>query len=181
MREDAQIVEGCIMKKQQCFALLYERYASPLYATALRYTKSEADAKDVLHDAFFNILDNITQFEGRGTLLAWLTRIVVNQALEWHRLQRRGLFVNFDDYEETIADESIVDSDKLTHKVLLEFIRELAPGQQAVFNLCEIEGYSYKEAAKELNCNELNCRTQLFKAKSILKKRVNDFLENENR
>jgi len=181
MMEDAQIAEGCIKKNQQCIALLYEKYASPLYATALRYAKSEADAQDILHDAFIHILDTIKQFEGRGSLLGWLTKIVINQALEWHRLQKKKNTVSYDDYEEFIADESIADSDKLTHEILLDFVRELAPGQQAVFNLYEIEGYSYKEIAKQLNSSELNCRSQLFKAKNILRKKINEFLEQENR
>jgi len=180
MLEDAQIIEGCIRKNQQSIALLYERYASPLYATALRYAKSEADAQDILHDAFIRIFDNIEQFEGKGTLFSWLTQIVVNQALTWIKQKQRRHIVNYDDYEEVIADESVIDSDKLTHNILLDFIRELAPGQQAVFNLCELEGYSYKEVAEQLNSSELNCRSQLFRAKNILRKRVNDFLITEN-
>ena len=181
MIEEAQIVEGCIKKDQRCRTLLYERYAPSLYAVALRYTKNEEDAQDVLQDAFLRIFDTIKLYDGRGSLLGWLNRIVINETLNFVKLRSKVIFESFDDYEERIADESVVVSDKLTHEILLNIIRELPQGQQAVFNLCVIDEYSYEEAAQMLNCSQSTCRTQLFKAKNLLKEKVNNFFKRENR
>jgi RNA polymerase sigma-70 factor (ECF subfamily) len=160
---------------------LYQNYAASLYAVALRYTKSEEDAQDVLHDAFLRILNSLELFEGKCMLYTWLARIVINHALTMQKKQSKVVMEDYSDYEEKIADEPISDSEKLTHQVLLDFIRELTPRQQAVFNLCEMEGYSYKEAVKMLKISESRCRKLLYSAKDILRKKVNDFLENENK
>lgn len=181
MVEEAQIIQGCIDNDPQCKALLYKQYASSLYGVALRYTKTEADAQDVLQDAFFRIFDGMEQYEGKGSLGAWLAKVVTNQAVDFLRKRSRVILVDYEDYEETIADETIVESDRLTHNILLGFIKELPQRFQAVFNLCAIDGYSHREAAKALNCSESICRKELFKARSILKKKVSNFLNEENK
>jgi len=181
MVEEAQIVEGCIKNDSQCKALLYKQYASSLYGVALRYAKTEEDAQDILQDAFLRIFDNIEQYGGKGSLFAWLAKIVIHQACTFHHERSKAILVDYEDYEEMIADESIVESDKLTHQVLLGFIRELSQTYQTVFNLCAIDGYSGREAAKKLNCTEAICRARLFKARNMLKKKVNKFLEKENK
>ena len=180
MLEEVQIIEGCIRKDPQCMKLLYERYAPSLYGVALRYTKTEQDAQDVLQESFVRIFDNMELYEGKGNFLGWLTRVVVNHALNYnYAYMPRVRTVNFADYEERIGDESVTDSPDLTHQVLLGLIRELPQGYQAVFNLCAIEGYSSEEAAKLLNCTPATCRTQLFKAKVSLRKKINEFLIKE--
>jgi len=181
MVEEAQMIEGCIKRDSRCQTLLYEEYAPFLYGVALRYTKTEEDAQDVLQDAFIRIFDTMEQYEGKGSLRAWMRRIVANQAFELLKHQSKATFVNYDDYEESIADESIVESDKLTHKILLDFIKELPQKYQTVFNLCVIDGYSYSEAAEKLKNTEAKCRIHLFRARNILKGKVNNFLEEENK
>ena len=182
MLEDIQIIEGCIDKDPQCRKLLYEKYAPSLYAVALRYTKSEQDAQDVLQESFLRIFDNIKQYKGKGGFPQWLARVVVHHALNYNRHHQTYVNkVHFDDYEERIADAPIADASVLTHKVLLGFIQELSPGYRSVFNLCAIEGYSSEEAAKQLHCSSSTCRTQLLKAKKLLQKKVNEFLIKENK
>jgi len=174
---EEEIIKGCKAKNSRCQALLYEQNASALFGMALRYCPYEDDAKDILHDAFLNIFESIGQYNGEGTFRAWMTRIVVNQALSLHR--RRKMMDNFDDFEEEIMDSSVVVSDMLTHEILLKFVQELPDGYRMVFNLCEIEGYTQAEAAEMLNSNPSTCRSQLLKAKIALRKRVNEFNKNE--
>jgi len=182
MLDDEQIIEGCIKKDAQCQSMLYKKYAASLYVIALRYTVSKEDAQDVLHDAFLKIFDNIKQFsvgEKKGTLLGWLTRIVINQALAQHKMNTKVVYS--DECVEEISDKSVIQSDKLTHKILLDFIRDLPHNCRIVFNLCGIEGYSYEEAAKMLNFTGVNCRVQMSRAKNILREKVNNFMEKENK
>ena len=175
------MIEGCIKRDSRCQTLLYEEYAPFLYGVALRYTKTEEDAQDVLQDAFIRIFDTMEQYEGKGSLRAWMRRIVANQAFELLKHQSKATFVNYDDYEESIADESIVESDKLTHKILLNFVKELPQRQQTMFNLCVIDGYPYREVAKKFDCTETVCRKAVFEARNMLKKKVNNFLKEENK
>jgi RNA polymerase sigma-70 factor (ECF subfamily) len=166
-------------KDNQRETLLYQQYASYLYGIALRYTTSIEDAQDVLQETFLKIFDNIEQYDQRGAIRSWMKRIVINQALKLREKQSKIKYEDYTDYEELIADDSIVQPDMLTHEILLEFIRDLPEGYQIVFNMCEIEGYSPYEVAKILNCKPVTCRSQLFKAKRILRERINEFNEME--
>ncbi len=181
MLTDEELIVGCNNGNERYKTQLYYRYSPSLFGVALRYTRNEADAQDVLQDAFIKIFDSLEQYKGTGTLKAWLTRIVINKALQYYKKQKRQQDV-VDSYEDNlyqIEDESINYSDKLSQQVLLNFIQSLPDGYRMVFNLCEIEGYSYDEVAAMLQCSNSNCRSQLFKAKRILKQKVNDFLKKE--
>lgn len=179
---EEQIVERCKTKDSKSQTLLYRQYAPFLYGIALRYTRTEEEAKDILQDAFIKVFDNIGQYKGIGVLKAWMTRIVINQALTvYQERSKRPVLENFDDYEEIITDNSVIESDVLSHEILLGFINDLPYGYKMIFNMCEIEGYSYDEVAKIMNCTYSTCRSQLSKAKNALRKKVNELNENENR
>ena len=177
---EEQIIEGCKVKDSRSQALLYKRYASLLFGTALRYTTCSDDAQEILQDAFLKIFDNIKMYSRKGTFQAWMMRIVINEALRLYKLRINiPDMVDYDDYEERISDSSVMEEDTLTHEILLKFIQDLPEGYRMVFNLCEIEEYSYEEVAKMLNCSVSTCRTQLFKAKNVLRKKVNEFNNKE--
>jgi RNA polymerase sigma-70 factor (ECF subfamily) len=178
--EEVHIIEGCKKKDGKSQSLLYKKHAAFLYGVALRYTKKQEEAQEVLQDAFIKIFDNIGQYTGMGALRAWMQRIVINQALKVYKVEsHRPQMIDFDDYAEYITDESIGNGDLLHHEILLQFIRELPQGYQLVFNMYEIEGYSHEEIAGMLKCTTVSCRSQLFKAKKALRKKIEDFEEKE--
>lgn len=172
MSNDEQIISGCINGKEKYRYMLYKQYSPILYGTALRYTNTEDDAQDVLQEAFILIFDNIKQYNGKGKLVAWMNKIVINQALKLYQKQIKNTLVDYEEYENTLIDNSVVEYDWLSYQVLLDLIHQLPAGYQMVFNLCEIEGYSYEEVAKMLNCSPGTCRSQLFKAKKKLKQKI---------
>ena len=175
MLDEADIINGCIKGDSKCQSLLYQKYSRLLYGTALRYTRCEEDAQDVLQDAFLRIFDTIKQYKGSGKFVSWMTKIVINQALKLYQQQKKFAIEDYEEYQDSIKDDSIVDSDVLSHEVLLGFIRDLPEGYRMVFNLCEIEGYSYEEVAQMLGCSNSTGRSQLFKAKKVLQKKIIQF------
>lgn len=178
---DAQLVAECIKGNEQCRTMLYKQYSPVLYGIALRYTGCQEDAQDILQEAFVLIFKNLNQYNGKGKLQAWMSRIVINQALKLYQAnQKKFPTENYEEIQEQIVDESIIDSDKLSYNVLLGFIRDLPQGYRMVFNLCEIEGYSYDEVSKMMHCTNNTCRSQLFKAKNALRKRVMEFTKKES-
>jgi RNA polymerase sigma-70 factor (ECF subfamily) len=177
--DEERVIDGCKVRDGRSQALLYKEYAPMLFGIALRYTPSDDDAKDVLQDAFLKIFDSIGQYSRKGSLRAWMTRIVINQALNLYQFRNRQVMENYDDYEDGLMDKSVIEPDMLTHEILLGFIQDLSDGYRMVFNLCEIEGYSHDEIAKMMGCSASTCRSQLFKAKNILRKRIEEFNKNE--
>lgn len=178
-----EIIKGCIEKDQKYMEILYKRYSSKLFSCALRYTKKVEDAEDVLQDAFIRIFENMKQYNGKGTFMGWMTTIVINQALMLYRKNLQHLKYQVGDCEDvkhTIKDVSVKQSDFLTHKLLLEFIQNLPDGYRIVFNMHEIEGYSYDEIAEHLDCTPSTCRSQLFRAKKVLQDKVNTCINDYN-
>ena len=78
--------------------------------------------------------------------------------------------------ERTIEDKEWNVLDNLAEKDILKMIHELSPGYKAVFNMHVIEGYSHKEIAEMLGINEGTSKSQLARAKTVLKKMVQDRL-----
>ena len=60
----------------------------------------------------------------------------------------------------------------MSEKLLLQLISELPDGYRTVFNLYEIDGYPQSEIAEMLGCSNSTVRTQLFKAKKVLKEKI---------
>ena len=84
---ETELVERCGKGDNLARKQLYERYAGQLMAICVRYTGDREVAQDVLHDGFLNIFRSFSQFtyKGEGSLKAWLTRIMVNEALGYLR------------------------------------------------------------------------------------------------
>ena len=77
-----------------------------------------------------------------------------------------------EEYEEPDAS----DVEAIPQKVLMQFIEELPAGYRTVFNLYTFEDKSHKEIAQVLGINEKSSASQLFRAKSVLAKRVKEWI-----
>ncbi len=119
--------------------------------------------------AFTRVLANLKGFtpHGAGSLQAWLRRIVINEALMW--LRRRHNFNLTEALEENQAIE-LTDLSQLPVEDILRYVNRLPDGYRTVFNLNVVEGYAHDEIAELLAISESTSRTQLFKAKTLLKK-----------
>ena len=181
---EEEIIAGCIKKDIKYMELLYKQYASKLFNCALRYTKNKEDAEDVLQDAFIQIFEHMKQYNGKGTFQGWMTTIVINQAFMLYRKnikQSKYQLVDFEDYKDTMKDTSVVQHDFLSHQLLLEMIQNLPDGYRMVFNMHEIEGFSFDEIEKELHCTPTTCRTQLFRAKKLLQEKINQLNDKQHK
>ena len=86
---EAELVECCKRKDMTAQNELYQRYAGEMFALCIRYSGNRDFAKDLLHDGFLNAFTSLDKFfyRGEGSLKAWLSRIMVNTALEAIRKQ----------------------------------------------------------------------------------------------
>jgi len=135
-----------------------------------RYTNDIDDAKDILQNAYIKIFRSLKTFdENKGCLDAWLSRIVINEALQLFRKRKKdaerekAIGSNF---EELSVPEIL---SRLQAEDLLRLTNLLPEGYKIIFNLKVVEGYSHKEIAKELNISESTSRSQLTRSKRMLK------------
>ncbi len=157
---ETELVERCGKGDNLARKQLYERYAGQLMAICVRYTGDREVAQDVLHD---------------GSLKAWLTRIMVNEALGY---LRKKASTN----QEVIVEElpDVIDGDEddfeqIPQSVLMQFIKELPDGYRTVFNLYVLEEKGHKEIAEMLGITEHTSSSQLYRAKTLLMKKINDY------
>jgi RNA polymerase sigma-70 factor (ECF subfamily) len=168
---ESDIIKGCINKDRKMQELLYHRFAAKMYAVCLRYCKDTADAQDLLQDGFVKIFKNIEKFRGEGSFEGWIRRIFVNTSIEHFRKSVKNYAVT-DTHDISIEDPSWNALDNLAEKDIITMIQQLSPGYRQVFNMYVIEGYSHKDIGEILGISEGTSKSQLARAKGILKKMV---------
>ncbi len=166
---ETDLIQGCISGNRQMQELLYQKYSSKMYGVCLRYSGNVEDANDLLQEGFIKIFKNLTKFRGEGSFEGWIRRIFVNTSIE-HFRKKVKLHNVTEVQENTIEDYDLNILDTLAEKDIISLVNELSPGYKAVFNMHVIEGYSHKEIADILGINEGTSKSQLARAKGVLKK-----------
>ncbi len=175
MKDLEKIIKGCQKQKKKYQEALYNQYASEMFSLCVRYTKTQEDAEDIFHEAFMKIFEKITDYQGNGSFEGWMKRVFINASINsYHKYKRtKSRYISYDGVEGdawTEADVGIIDN--LSVNELMILVDSLPEGYKLVFNLYVVEGYAHKEIAEMLNISEGTSKSQLFKAKKILKKMV---------
>lgn len=168
---ETDLIQGCINGDRQMQQLLYNKFSSKMYGVCLRYAGNEDDANDLLQEGFIKIFKNLSKFRSEGSFEGWIRRIFVNTSIEHYR--KKVKLYNVTEVQEDIIEDNELDAlDLLAAKDIIKIVNELSPGYKAVFNMHVIEGYSHKEIAEILGITEGTSKSQLARAKSVLKKLV---------
>jgi len=170
MLNENELIDGCQKGNRASQRALYEAYCRKMMVVCLRYSKSTAEAEDILQEAFVKVFQGIKNFRKESKLETWITRIMVNTALNARR-KKLYLFPMVD-IEETNLPEDEVSLSGIHFTQLLEMIQTLPQGCQIVFNLFAIEGFSHKEIAEQLGISEGTSKSQFSRAKSLLQQRL---------
>ena len=165
------MIQGCIDGNRQMQQMLYDTYASKMYGVCLRYAGNMDDANDILQEGFIKVFRNLEKFRSEGSFEGWIRRIFVNTAIEHYRKKVKSFQVT-DIEDHNIEDTALDVLDSLAAKDIMNIVNELSPGYKAVFNMHVIEGFSHKEIASMLGITEGTSKSQLARAKSVLKKLV---------
>jgi RNA polymerase sigma factor (sigma-70 family) len=147
----------------------YKRFSSKMYGVCLRYSGNVDDANDLLQEGFIKTFKNLDKFRGEGSFEGWMRRIFVNTSIE-HFRKKVKLYNVTEVQENTIEDAGLNVMDSMAEKDIIALVNELSPGYKAVFNMHVIEGYSHKEIADMLGISEGTSKSQLARAKGVLKK-----------
>lgn len=167
------IIKACIKGNRVAQNRLYQFFADKMYGVCLRYAENEDEAKDILQDGFIKVFLKLKQFNNKGSFEGWIRRIIVNTALEKFRDKNYLFAVNMAaEYEASDKSYNHILSE-LSANDLLKLIQDLSPQYRMVFNLYAIEGYSHKEICEKLNIKEGTSKSNLSRAREILKEKVN--------
>ena len=167
-----QLIENCKIDDTKAQGELYKLFSSKLFAICLKYSRNYAEAEDNLQDAFLTIFKKIEQYKNKGSFEGWLKRITINTALQRYRNEKVFDILNENTIEEVEID---VDDESISIDYLLQIIQELPDRYRLVFNLYVLDGYSHKEIANMLNINIGTSKSNLARARQILKQTIEDY------
>ena len=144
-------------------------------SVCLRYTYSREDALEVLNDSFMKVFEHIHDYDEARPFKSWFRRILVNKALDHYRMsQKYRLQVSYDDpdADKDLFGDQYVEPEmdiKLDADNVLQLFNKLPQVYRVTFNLYEIEGYSHDEIAGLLDISPGTSRSNLSRAKKILR------------
>ena len=165
------LLEGCKRGERRTQELLYKVLASKMLGVCMRYAKDRFEAEDILQMGFVKVFQKVSEFRSDGSFEGWIRRIMVNTAIETYRKNQRGMTV-VDIDEVYDAPQVTFDMSGLEVRDLMALIQQLSAGYKLVFNLYAIEGYSHKEIAAQLGITEGASKSQLSRARAILKEKL---------
>lgn len=163
------IIKGCINNNAKAQEQLYYLYKDMLFVLCCKYCRNEAEAEDNLHNAFIEIFTNIKNYKNIGSFEGWLKRITINKAIDSYKKSIQLVPIKEDINEDTdVTDAEMY----MPLDYILSLIQQLPDQYRLVFNLYEIDNYSHKEISEMLSISESTSKSNLHRAKLILKEKI---------
>lgn len=174
MKLEKRILDGCRKGKRKHQKELYEHFYAYGIGICYRYAYNREDAQEILNDSFMKIFKNIDGFNEEKSFLPWFRKIIINTAIDFYKTTRN--------YKDSIQPEAveveIFDTetlDCLDLDDLMGLLNELPEMYRLIFNLYEMEGYSHEEIAKMLGIGSSTSRSNLTRAKRLLRLRYKQY------
>ena len=171
MLGEKELIKGCAEGNRVFQKSLYDRYCRKMMAVCLRYARSTEEAEDILQEGFIKIFNSIGSFRSEAKLETWITRIIINTALNSHR-QKLYMLPMVDVNDLQISEEDSLNLADFHLSDLITMVQSLPDGCRIVFNLFAIEGYGHKEIAEMLAISEGTSKSQYNRAKSLLRAKL---------
>lgn len=164
-----KLIRQCADNDRKAQEEVYKLFAGKLFSICLKYSKNKQEAQDNFQDGFVTIFNKVGQFKFNGSFEGWMKRVMINTVLVKYRKKNVLNIVT-----EEIPDEVIVDIDEeeISLDFLLSLIQELPDRYRMVFNLYVLDGHSHKEISKMLHIAEGTSKSNLARARAILKSKI---------
>jgi RNA polymerase sigma-70 factor, ECF subfamily len=184
---DEEVVERVLAGDTSLFEILMRRYNQRLFRVARGILADDAEAEDVMQEAYMRAFRELATFRGESLFSTWLTRIACYEALA--RVRKRGRLVRLvpdagcepsDPPSPASGPERELENREL-QAVLREAVEVLPDPLRAVFCLREIEGLSTEETADALGLSVENVRVRLHRAKHSLRQALDKRIGREVR
>lgn len=180
MQDIVDIIEGCRQWKRSSQEALYRQFFGYAMAICLRYASNKDEAVEILNDGFLKIFNHIQSYDTSRPFKSWLSKIMANTAIDHLRSKKK---ISFSEditqaYDLGMSDDKALD--KLAYEELLQLVQDLPPAYKTVFNLYVMEGFQHQEIADLLGISEGTSKSNLFKAKRILKTKIEELTSKNN-
>jgi RNA polymerase sigma-70 factor (ECF subfamily) len=166
-----KIIKACKRNNLKAQSQLYSHYKDDLYILCLKYCRNKEEAQDNLQDAFLDIFGKIKSYNGTGSFEGWMKRITIYKAIDtYKKKQHLNIEINDAILEDTTINTEDLETVELNE--ILKHIQNLPTQYRMVFNLYELDQYTHKEIADLLHISINTSKSNLHRAKSILKQNI---------
>ena len=186
MVSDEKIIKGCLAGKRKAYKWLYDKYSAIMLGICMRYSNDRSSAEDILQEGFLKVFSKMRTFRNEGSFEGWIKRIMVNTSVDHYKLNSKQFTHDaFHEIMETDIEDR-TDEETFLHEgpapgqhTIMRMVSDLPPGYRMVFNLYAIEEFTHKEIAEKLGITESTSKTQLMKARRILKASIEEWIQKQ--
>lgn len=181
---DYELAYHALHRDIRAIRIITTRNNQRLFRAAWGILRSHSDAEDVVQDAYMKAFTSLEKYTGKSSLSTWLTRIVINSAIDKKRREnkRRSYLLEQDitiidkhrtpiTNEKNTSPESILIRSEISES-LKEAVSELPDDYRLVFILRDVEEMSIRETADVLEIKQATVKSRLFRARKILRKNL---------
>ena len=182
--DDAELVRRALARDDTAFRTIMERNNRRLYRIARGILRNDAEAEDVVQEAYVNAFTHLDGFRGDSSLATWLARITVNEALG--RLRRERPAVDLDTFEAQRNEAQIIqfpqtvasdDPERtMAQREILQLVERATDKLPEIFRIVfitrVIEGMSVEETADLLGLRTETVKSRLHRARRLVREQL---------
>ncbi len=179
---DYELVQNALEGDEKAFTRLLSRYRDAIFFMLLKMVNNRNDAEDLTLEAFGKAFNNLHQYSPTYAFSTWLFKIASNNCIDFLR-RRKGSYIAIESEENGENNEAIKlkskdpnPEEKLIRQqkaiILHHVVRRLKPRYRTLVELRYFREFSYEEIAKELNLPLGTVKAQLFRAREMLFKLI---------
>lgn len=168
-----QTIQNCLQQDSRAQCALFKFVETKLYPLCRRYSCDHEQAKEFIQVGAIMIFRNLQKFDPSSSFLPWAKTVMTNEIFKTFR--KKNVLVNSSDLSEAFdifGDSSNEIESGIDIQEIKTLIKELPDRQQKVFQMYVVDGYSHEEISKQIGCTVNTSRSNLFKAKLALKKKL---------
>jgi RNA polymerase sigma factor (sigma-70 family) len=170
----------------EAFKKVIDEWQDMVYNTALGIIQNEDDADEITQEVFIQVFQSIKSFKGDAKISTWLYRITISKALDYLKKQQRKKRFGFVDYfwsgNKNEVDEAkefyhpgVAMENKEMASQLFKAMKQLPNNQRIAFTLHKLEAQKYGEIAVIMNISLQATESLIARAKTNLKKIVQEY------
>jgi len=169
-KNEEKLIKKAIQNNRAAQQRLYYLHAPKMLSLCRYYIKDIQFAEEAMLNGFLKVFTNLNKFENKGSFEGWIRRIMIRESISFLRKQKNIEFVT---EPEKFNDAAVISSySNMDVTEIQDLIDALPDGYKIVFVMYAIEGYKHKEIALLLNISQGTSKSQLFKARKILQKKI---------
>jgi RNA polymerase sigma-70 factor (ECF subfamily) len=182
-KTDSELVNGVMHREESCFEELLERYGSKVLNLAMRITRNQEDAEEILQDVFITVFTKIGSFEHKAQFSSWLYRVTMNSSFMKIRARNRRRTVSLEDVEPNIRqnwvgnrtemfDVDFMSSRHELREAIQSAVEELPEDYRAIFVLRDIDGLSNEAVSQVLQLSVPAVKSRLHRSRLLMRERL---------